>query len=152
MVKIKVELRRFNIIDYFKFLRLTLNKQDSKELDKSFFGYLFKGLKSLFRREKNYKFAILINKKFAGSIALYKENEDYELGYFILRNFRGRGIATKASKKILNFGFKQLKLNKIIANTDLDNKASQKILKKLGFKIIKENKKEKELLWEKKSK
>jgi len=133
-------------------LRLTLNKQDSKELDKSFFGYLFKGLKSLFRREKNYKFAILINKKFAGSIALYKENEDYELGYFILRNFRGRGIATKASKKILNFGFKQLKLNKIIANTDLDNKASQKILKKLGFKIIKENKKEKELLWEKKSK
>lgn len=148
-MEIELLEKKFNIIDYFRFLGLTLDKQYSRELDNTFFGYLFRGLKSLFRKEKDYKFAILIDRKFAGSIALYKEKKDYEWGYFILREFRNKGIATRASKKILNFAFKKLKLNKIIATTDLDNKASQRILRKLGFKKIKENKKEKELLWEK---
>ncbi len=151
-MKMKIELRRFNLIDYFRFLLLTLDKNYSKEFSKSFFGYIIGGIKNLFNINKFYKFAILFNSKFAGSIALYKTEKDYELGYFILREFRGKGVATKAGKKILKFGFGKLKLNKIIANTDWDNKASQKILKKLGFKVIRKDKKEKEFLWEKRLK
>lgn len=145
----RIELRKFNIADYIRFLSLTFDKKYSKELDKSFFGYVFSGLKSLFRKEKDYKFAILVDRKFAGSVALYKEKRDYELGYFILREFRNKGIATKASKKAMNFGFKELRLSNITSSTDKKNKISQKIMKKLGFRLIKENKKEKEFIWEK---
>ncbi|MDO8528453.1 MAG: GNAT family N-acetyltransferase [Nanoarchaeota archaeon] len=147
---VKVELRKFNIVDYFRFLLLTLNKDYSRELDNTFFGYIFKGIKSLFLKKKYYKFAILVDDKFAGSIALYyNKDTNYELGFIVLRKYRNKGIATEASKKILDFGFNKLKLKKIIAITDISNKTSQRVLRKLGFKIIKENKKEKEFIWEK---
>lgn len=147
--KMKIELRKFNIIDYFRFLGLTLNKNYFGEFSKSFFGYITQGVKNLFNKNKFYKFAILVNRRFAGSIALYKDKKDYDLGYFVLREFRGKGVATKATKKILDFAFKKLKLDRITATTNMNNKASQKILKKLKFKKIKENKKEKEFIWEK---
>jgi RimJ/RimL family protein N-acetyltransferase len=146
---VKIKLRKWNIIDYFRFLRLTLNKSYSGEFSNSFFGYLLKGLKSLFKREKDYKFAILVNRKFAGSIALYRIKKEYELGVIIMKKFRNKGVATEASKKVLDFGFNKLKLKKILATTDLDAQISPKILRKLGFRKIKENKKEKEFIWEK---
>lgn len=146
----EVKLRKFNIIDYFRFLKLKLNKESSKELNSTFFGYILKGLKSLFKREEHYKFAIFVNGQFGGSIALFNPKSNiYEVGFFVLKKYRNKGIATKATKEILNFGFKKLKLNKIVAITDMNNKASQKILKKVGFKKIKENKKKREFLWEK---
>ena len=146
---VKIKLRKWNIIDYFRFLRLTLNKSYSGEFSNSFFGYLLKGLKSLLKREKDYKFAILVNRKFAGSIALYRIKKEYELGVIIMKKFRNKGVATEASKKVLDFGFNKLKLKKILATTDLDAQISPKILRKLGFRKIKENKKEKEFIWEK---
>lgn len=145
----KIELRKFNAIDYFGFLRLTLDKNYSEELDNNFFGYIFTEISSLFSERKNYRFAILVNNRVAGSVGLFNTPEGYELGYIILKEFRSKGVASKAAKKTLDFGFSKLKLNKIVAVTDIDNGVSQKILKKLGFKKIKENKKEKEFIWEK---
>jgi len=145
----KVELRIFNFVDYLRFLLLTLNKESSKELDNNFWGYLFKGLRSLFKKNRDYKFAILADGKFAGSAALSYTKEGYEIGYFVLKKYRGKGIATKAARDVLNFGFKELRLRKVLALTDTDNKSSNKILAKTGFKKIRENKKEREFLWKK---
>ena len=71
-------------------------------------------------------------------------SDDNEIGYFVLKEFRGKGVATKSVKRMLTFGFKKLKLKRITAVTAFGNKASQRILKKFGFRIIKTDKKEKE--------
>jgi len=145
----KIRLRKFNILDYFKFLKLTLNPETSKEFDKTFFGYIYQGIKNLFVKNNSYTFAILVNKKFIGSIAIYKEEKNYEIGYFIIPEYRKKGIAKKAVKEILNYSFNYLKLKKIIASTEINNKPSIKVLKDSGFKITKRNKKENELIFEK---
>lgn len=58
-----------------------------------------------------------------------------EICYTIKKDFRKKGYATEAIKVMINYCFKKLKFRKIYADTDLDNYASQKILKKLGFKL-----------------
>ena len=146
----KVELRKFNITDYFKILRLVLNRNYSGEFSQSFFKYIYQGVKNIFAGNRLYKFAILVNKKLAGSVGLFKIKKDYELGYFVLKEFRNKGVATQASKKVLDFAFKKLKLKKVIAITDINAKFSEKILRKLRFKKMRENKKEKEFIWERK--
>ena len=146
----KIILKKWNLKNFFRFLFLTINRGYSEEFSRNFIGYLFyQGIKNIFIKNKDYKFAVYVNNSFAGSVALYYKKEGYELGYFILKGFGGKGIAGKSAKKMLNFGFNKLKLNKVIATTDLDNKASNKILRKLGFKLKKKDKKDKEVLWEK---
>lgn len=58
-----------------------------------------------------------------------------EIGYFIKKENRGKGYATESCKLIINYGFDKLKFRKIYADTDADNLISQKLLKKLGFKV-----------------
>ncbi len=145
----KIELKKFTLRDYIRFIILKLNRDYSNEFSESLFEYLFDKIKRLFMKQKDYITSIFVNGKFAGSVGLYAiKNKKSEVGYFVLREFRSKGVATKATQKILNFGFKKLELNKITAITDKKNIASQKVLKRLGFEIIKENKKEKEYIWE----
>lgn len=148
----KTELRKFNLIDYFRILFRTLDKEYSKEREDTFFSYFLKGLTSVSQKD-SYEFAILVDGKFAGNIGFFNPKKgEYELGYFVLKKFRNKGIATKATKKMLDFGFNKLKLKKIWAGTDINNPSSSRVLKKLGFEKIKTDKKKKELIWEKKLK
>ncbi|ATP57291.1 GNAT family N-acetyltransferase [Pedobacter ginsengisoli] len=59
----------------------------------------------------------------------------YELGYRFKRKHWGRGFATEASTVILDFGFKNLNIDKIYAITDPNNVNSKKVLAKLGFDL-----------------
>ena len=145
---VKVELRKFRFPDYLRVLFMMLDKQYSQERDDTFFRYLKKGFKSVQQRD-SYEFSILVNGKFAGNIGLIKSKKGpYEIGYMVLRKYRSKGITTKAVEKILKFGFIKLKIKKVIAITDLKNGASQRVLRKNKFKIIKRDKKLKELSWE----
>lgn len=146
----KIQLIRFRFIDYLKLLLMTLDKKYSKERGDTFFSYLFKGVKSIY--EKNlYQFAILVDGKFAGNIGLSESKKgEYELGYMVLREYRRKGVATKAINKIIKFGFEKLKISKVLAKTDVKNKVSQKVLIKNKFRLIKRDKKDKSLIWEKK--
>ena len=62
-----------------------------------------------------------------------KETEEIELGYLLARKFWEKGFATEAAKGCLRFGFEKLGFHEIIALTDLENTASQKVLEKIGF-------------------
>lgn len=46
---------------------------------------------------------------------------------------KGRGVSTKASKLILDYGFKQLNLNKIYLFTEKNNIPAQRLFEKVGF-------------------
>ncbi len=59
--------------------------------------------------------------------------KEIELGYLFGRKFWGKGFATEAASACLQFGFGKLDFREIIALTDLENTASQKVLEKIGF-------------------
>ncbi|WP_225225338.1 GNAT family N-acetyltransferase [Komarekiella delphini-convector] len=56
-----------------------------------------------------------------------------EVGYELASTFWRQGIMTEAVRTILQFGFKKMGLRFVIAQVMLDNIASKKLLKKLGF-------------------
>lgn len=54
----------------------------------------------------------------------------YDLGYA----FWGKGIMTEAVRAIVRFGFEQMRLNRIEADTDSENYGSMRVLEKVGFR------------------
>ena len=73
--------------------------------------------------------------KFIGFSGLkYLEDMDeVDLGYRFMSAYWGRGIATEAAQACLKYGFDKLNLNRIIAMVLPDNKASIRVLEKIGF-------------------
>jgi [ribosomal protein S5]-alanine N-acetyltransferase len=63
---------------------------------------------------------------------LPKINE-IEVGYRLLPKYWGKGLATEGTVALLNYGFEDLKLEKITAIALPENKASRKVLEKTGF-------------------
>tara|TARA_Y100000385_G_C12859477_1_gene536586 strand:+ start:118 stop:327 length:210 start_codon:yes stop_codon:yes gene_type:complete len=51
---------------------------------------------------------------------------------------KGKGIATEVAFACLDYGFNQLKLNRIIASILPDNIGSMRVLEKIGFQYEKE--------------
>jgi ribosomal-protein-alanine N-acetyltransferase len=55
------------------------------------------------------------------------------LGYELARSFWRQGIMTEALSAVIDFGFKEMGLNRLQATTMPGNHASVKLLEKLGF-------------------
>jgi ribosomal-protein-serine acetyltransferase len=68
-----------------------------------------------------------------GIISINKVNLVGEIGYWIAENSQGKGLITRSTEKIIEFGFKELKLNRIEIRVILENKPSQLIAERLGF-------------------
>ncbi|ROP33349.1 GNAT family N-acetyltransferase [Couchioplanes caeruleus] len=56
-----------------------------------------------------------------------------ELGYAIRRSDWGKGYATEATNLMVTFGFDTLRLHRLQAACGPDNRASQRLLARLGF-------------------
>ncbi|MCL2896736.1 GNAT family N-acetyltransferase [Brenneria tiliae] len=56
-----------------------------------------------------------------------------EIGWRIARKFWGKGYAPEAARAALAFGFRQLKLDEIVATTVAANVKSRRIMAKLGM-------------------
>lgn len=61
-----------------------------------------------------------------------------DLGYRFIRKYWGKGFATESANASLEYGFKQLKQKEICAMADVDHKASNNTLKKIGMKKFNE--------------
>ncbi len=59
--------------------------------------------------------------------------QEIELAYRLAKSSWGRGIATEAARRLLAYGFDDLRLELIAAVTDPENRASRRVLDKLGF-------------------
>ena len=57
------------------------------------------------------------------------------LGFYLAREFWGQGFATEAGRAFLEFGFDELKLERIVTSVQVENTASVRVLEKLGFVI-----------------
>ena len=71
-----------------------------------------------------------------GGIGLHPEMAHLraELGYWIGVPFWGNGYASEAAGEIVRHGFAVTKLNRIFATVFAGNKASERVLQKLGMK------------------
>lgn len=65
--------------------------------------------------------------------------KEVDIGYRFVQDLWGRGIATEAGKACMEFGFKDLKLDKIIGLVLPDNLGSVRVLQKLGLHFVKED-------------
>lgn len=71
-----------------------------------------------------------------GTICLWNFNADQseaETGFELMTTWQGKGLMGEALQALLNFGFTQLSLNKIIAQVHKNNQDSLRLLKRNAF-------------------
>ncbi len=59
-----------------------------------------------------------------------------ELGFMIVKDSWGKGLATEVAQALIEFGMNELGYPGVAAVTDHDNVASIRILEKLGFRKV----------------
>ncbi len=68
-----------------------------------------------------------------GFMWIQPENASAEIGYSLSRAQWNRGLMTEALDLVLNFGFRELRLNRIEAQHELTNPASGAVMRKVGM-------------------
>jgi ribosomal-protein-alanine N-acetyltransferase len=61
---------------------------------------------------------------------------NFELGFHLVKRSWGKGLATEAALGALDYAWQKLRLSKVYAGHHPDNRASQRILEKLGFEFV----------------
>jgi ribosomal-protein-alanine N-acetyltransferase len=76
------------------------------------------------------------------------DSTETELGYTLLKEFWGRGIATETARLALRHGFETCGLERIIAIAHPANGASRRVIEKVGFRYEKTGPfKDQEVVW-----
>lgn len=68
------------------------------------------------------------------SMGVSRKHKRAELAYWVGVPYWGQGYATEAARRIVQFGFEELGLNRIYAAAMTNNPASSKVMVKLGMK------------------
>jgi ribosomal-protein-serine acetyltransferase len=55
------------------------------------------------------------------------------IGYWLARDWQGRGIVTAACSAVVDFGFTELQLNRIVLAAAVGNARSRRVAERLGF-------------------
>jgi ribosomal-protein-alanine N-acetyltransferase len=58
------------------------------------------------------------------------------IGFYVARSHWGLGLATEAARAFIDYGFREMKLKRILASVEVGNDASVRVLEKLGFKRV----------------
>lgn len=69
----------------------------------------------------------------------FNEEKCVDLGFRFFEEHWNKGYATEAAKACLQFGFGPLELDRIVGRTDVENKASVRVLEKIGMTFWKED-------------
>ena len=84
----------------------------------------------------NWAITIKGDSRLIGIIGHYRIKPEHyraEIGYMVLPEYHGKGLATEAVKVVVKYGFEVMKLHSIEAVIDPDNLASARVLEKNGF-------------------
>lgn len=87
----------------------------------------------------DYGFFIILDetKEIIGSLGIMninKRDNRAEIGYVLAKKHRNNGYMTEACRELVDFGFRKLNLHRININHAKGNKASQRVIKKMGAK------------------
>jgi len=90
--------------------------------------------KKIMTDEKNILKTILFNEKVAGNIVSWERDGNQEVGYWLGREYWGKGIATAALTELLAL----IKIHPLYAHVAKQNRASKRVLEKCGFVVVEE--------------
>lgn len=81
-------------------------------------------------------YVIWYKHEFAGLIGfkdIDRINDKIEIGYWLVEKMTGRGIATAATRKMVNLAFRNMEMNRIQIRCGVGNEKSSAIPRRLGF-------------------
>lgn len=100
-------------------------------------------MRNVLKRDNERRFAIVCDGKYVGNTYLTSIDDNLkeaELHYFIGNvDLWGKGVTTIAIQKVIEYSRLELKLKKIYANVNIENKGSLRMLEKNGFLITKQS-------------
>lgn len=94
---------------------------------------------------EEYGYGIELDGTVVGHISLMHlkdEKKEPEIGYWIASEVAGKGITTKATEALTNFGIKELNLSKIVIRAEPGNIGSNKVAEGVGYKLSGQSKDE----------
>ncbi len=84
------------------------------------------------------KFAVISkdNESLIGHMIFHKwfAQDTFEIGWVINSNYQGKGFASEAALRLLNYGFDNLSAHRIIATCQPENIASWKVMEKIQMR------------------
>lgn len=87
-----------------------------------------------------YTYAVCLkdNGRAIGSIGLHRndiaeDDDELELGYWIGKPYWGQGLIPEAAKRVLQYAFEDLKMNRVWCGHYEGNIKSRRVMEKLGF-------------------
>ena len=109
-----------------------------KKYSKARAEWWFSMIKENKKNGSAHEFAVLIgeSEKYIGNVGLININSLHnraEISYYIDREYMNMGYATEAAREMLIYGFEKLNLNKISGVCMSINKASRRVMEKLGM-------------------
>lgn len=125
----------FDLIDTSRaHLRRYLNFVDDASVDSA--EDFIRRSRARYAKDGTGNFGVWADDTLVGAVSLFDLSPMHrkaEVGYWIGQAFAGRGIITKAVSRLLDYGFSELKLNRIQLCCATDNPASRRVAEKLGF-------------------
>ncbi|OAX45442.1 GNAT family N-acetyltransferase [Paenibacillus sp. AD87] len=84
---------------------------------------------------EGFELAICLKKEgiLIGGVGLHIEKTNAEIGYVLNPVYQGKGYAAEAARAMLGFGFNTLGVHRIYAKCRPNNKASEKVMQKIGM-------------------
>jgi RimJ/RimL family protein N-acetyltransferase len=83
------------------------------------------------------RFALELDGRLIGGAGYYRRRSGTaELGFWLGRDWWGRGYATEATRAVLRHGFEVKRLPGFTSSHFVDNRASANVLRKLGFEPV----------------
>lgn len=87
-------------------------------------------------------FCVVVEKEtdnFLGWCGVWRlqETDEMEIGYAIEKAQWGKGFATEAAEKFMQYAFEELKTEKLVAVARPENTASRRVMEKLGMRFVK---------------
>ena len=117
--------------DVMQFIGPVLNRAASKEYFEQ----------AMAISTKTFGYRIAVDKQTAEFVGWFvlknlDKTTEVELGYRLMKKHWNLGLATEGCKSMINFAFKDLKLERLVAVVPPEHEISKNVLEKLGFNLI----------------
>ena len=96
-------------------------------------------LQALVQPRVHYRFAITVRpdgsvRGLVGMARNIEMTRDWEIGWMVHPDEWGKGYASEAARRVLDFAFNELEAHRVIAFCDVENRASERVMQKLGMR------------------
>lgn len=131
----RLVIRKFEIEDWQDVYEYTSNSRVMKYIPEGVFTEE-NAKEFVIENTKHFPVVLKAENTVIGHIAFLKYFEDhtYEIGWVFNPKYQNKGFASEAAQAILEYGFTQLNLHRIIATCQPQNTPSYRVMEKIGMR------------------